>query len=268
MKPQATILQEIIRLKRIRVEAAKLGFDYPGFVSRAQNCRKDAVPNRFHSSFKKTIGLNIIAEIKRATPSTGFLMEKANIAEIATTYEKSGATAISVLTEEDYFHGTIEDLITARNLTDIPILRKDFIFDEFQVYESALIGADAILLIVGMLDDDRLWDLYSKASDLGLDVLVGVHDMQEMAKATEIGAKLIAVNNRNLHSFDVSLDISRELIKYTPKDALTICESGLTREAELKEMKELGFDAFLVGEHFMISKNLESTIRTFAAGNA
>ncbi len=256
MKNPPTILQEIFEQKKIRVEQAKQGFEYGDFVARAKRFRQDEIPNRFVQSFADKSKVNIIAEIKRASPSKGIINENFDVGEIANIYEKFGATAISVLTEEDFFKGNIEDLMTARNLTDLPILRKDFVFDEFQVYESALIGADAILLIVAMLERENLQKLFALATELGLDVLVETHNLEELVQAIELGAKIIGVNNRNLHTFEVSLDVSRELIANKPHDVLMICESGLCKKEELLEMKFLGFDGFLIGESLMKSPEL------------
>jgi indole-3-glycerol phosphate synthase len=257
MMPQPTILQMIFERKKMRVEAAKTGFEYAEFVNRAKNFRKDKEPYKFRKAFEDVSGFNIIAEIKRASPSKGVICENPDIGKIACAYETFGAKAISVLTEEDFFNGRIEDLLTAKNLTDLPVLRKDFIFDEFQVYESALIGADAVLLIVAMLSDEELKNLFELADQLGLDVLVETHDPAELERAKKLGAKLIGVNNRNLHTFGVSLDVSRELIQSAPVDALMICESGLNRKEDLEEMKMLGFGGFLIGESLMRADDLK-----------
>lgn len=261
MSDKPTILQEIFAQKKIRVEEAKTGFEYGEFVERAKKFRKDEIPNRFSKAFFDKSKINIIAEIKRASPSKGIINDSFDVGEVATNYQEFGATAISVLTEEDYFKGNIEDLITARNLTDLPILRKDFVFDEFQIYEAALIGADSILLIVAMLEDTQMQKLYSLACSLGLDVLVETHNLEELVRAIELGAKIIGVNNRNLQNFEVSLDVSRKLVEHKPKDVLFICESGLSKKEELIEMKELGFDGFLIGESLMKSRDLQTKLK-------
>ncbi|MGI8669375.1 MAG: indole-3-glycerol phosphate synthase TrpC [Aridibacter sp.] len=267
MNDKPTILQEIFAQKKIRVEEAKQGFEYGEFVERAKKFRKDEIPNRFSKAFADKSKINIIAEIKRASPSKGIINDNFDVGEVATNYQKFGATAISVLTEEDYFKGTIEDLITARNLTDLPILRKDFVFDEFQVYEAALIGADAILLIVAMLEDTELQKLYSLACNLGLDVLVETHNLEELVRAIELGAKIIGVNNRNLHNFEVSLDVSRKLVEHKPNDVLFICESGLSSKDELTEMKDLGFDGFLIGESLMMAEKTGEMLKSLVWTN-
>ncbi len=260
MNDQPTILQKIFERKKIRVERSKQGFEYGEFVQRARKFRKDEIPFRFSQAFSDRSNINIIAEIKRASPSRGVINDLLNVDEVARNYQEFGAAAISVLTEEDFFKGRIEDLIAARNLTDLPILRKDFMFDEFQIYESALIGADAVLLIVAMLEDTKLQELYSLANGLGLDVVVESHNFEELDRAVKLGAKIIGVNNRNLHDFEVSLDVSRNLVKHKPVDALFICESGLSKQEELIEMKELGFDGFLIGESLIKSNDLLKTL--------
>ena len=263
MNDKPTILEKIFEQKKIRVDEAKQGFEYGEFVERAKRFRKDEIHNRFSKAFADRSKINIIAEIKRASPSKGIINDNFDVGEVAQSYQEFGAAAISVLTEEDYFKGNIEDLITARNLTDLPILRKDFVFDEFQIYEAALIGADTILLIVAMLEDDELQKLYSLACSLGLDVLVETHNLEELVRAIALGTKIIGVNNRNLHNFEVSLDVSRKLVEHKPNDCLFICESGLSKKEQLVEMKGLGFDGFLIGESLMKSDDLKKTLEGF-----
>lgn len=250
-----TFLDEILELKRVRVEQAK-----------TKNPRlkiQDQRPTHLlRQALEESNGINIIAEIKRASPSKGIINDQIDVAEVARMYENGGATAISVLTEEDRFKGSLDDLKLVRENVSIPILRKDFIFDEFQIYEAAEAGADIILLIVAMLDDKTLAKLFDLAENkLGLDVLVEVHTFEELERAKKLGAKIIGVNNRDLHSFKVSLDVSRELIKHAPKDALMIAESGLKTLEDLLELKELGFKGFLIGETLMKSENAEEELR-------
>lgn len=260
MTSQPTILQKIFAQKKIRVAESKLGFEYGEFVQRAKRFRKDRVPFRFSKAFSDRSKTNIIAEFKRASPSKGIINDLFCIDDVARTYQEFGAAAISVLTEEDFFKGKIEDLMSARNLTDLPILRKDFVFDEFQVYESALIGADAILLIVAMLNDADLQKLNSLAELLGLDVLVETHNLEELERAKKLGAKMIGVNNRDLHTFTVSLETSRELIKSAPENAIMIAESGLKTKDDIGELHSRGFSGFLIGESLMRAENIGETL--------
>lgn len=254
-----TFLEEILELKRFRVEEAK---------SKVQSPKPE--PQRpkhlLRNALETSDGINIIAEIKRASPSKGIINDNIDVAEVARMYENGGAKAISVLTEEDRFAGSLDDLKLARSVVSIPILRKDFIFDEFQIYEAQAAGADVILLIVAMLDDDNLLKLHRLAEEeLGLDALVEVHTLEELERAKAIGAKIIGVNNRDLHSFKVSLDVSRELIKHAPDDALMIAESGLKTKEDLLELKELGFKGFLIGETLMRSGNPQEELRNLTS---
>jgi indole-3-glycerol phosphate synthase len=254
-----TFLDEIFELKKLRVAEAKrtspAEFSY-------EISRQPHLLSKLLNDDSKT---HIIAEIKRASPSKGIINDKIDVAEVAKSYELGGATAISVLTEEDKFCGHLDDLKVARSVVDIPILRKDFVFDDFQIREAKAAGADVILLIVAMLDDAKLSHLYDLAHDqLGLDVLVEVHTLEELERARAINAKIIGVNNRDLHSFKVSLDVSRELIKFAPKDAFMIAESGLSSAEEIAELKSLGYRGFLIGETLMRSGNISEALRSLS----
>jgi indole-3-glycerol phosphate synthase len=255
-----TFLDEILELKKKRVEFAKQQFQISDFkLQIAENTRPTHL---LQQKLQDETKIHIIAEIKRASPSKGIINDKIDVAEVAKSYEIGGATAISILTEEDKFCGSLDDLRLARSVVDLPILRKDFVYDEFQIYEAKAAGADVILLIVAMLDDDKLLNLYNLARhELGLDVLVEVHTLEELERAKAINAKIIGVNNRDLHSFKVSLDVSRELIKHAPKNALMIAESGLQTKADLDELKNLGYRGFLIGETLMRSGNIENELQ-------
>lgn len=255
-----TFLDEIIELKRPRVELAKRNYQKPQNIAERK-------PYLLREALQNQNKINIIAEIKRASPSKGIINDSIDVAETARNYELGGACAISVLTEEDRFKGSLEDLKTARSAVQIPILRKDFVFDEFQIQEAKDSGADVVLLIVAMLDDESLAKLYKFADDSGLDVLVEVHTLEELKKAEKLGAKIIGVNNRDLHSFKVSLDVSRELIKHAPQNAFMVCESGLSIKEEILEMKDLGFSGFLIGETLMRSGNAAEEIKKFTTEN-
>lgn len=252
-------LTEIIELKRKRLEIAKQKHDFNELKKSAISKRENADKYRLRSALQKN-KINIIAEIKRASPSKGVINDKIDVAEVAQNYEKGGACAISVLTEEDKFNGSLEDLKTVQKAVNLPILRKDFIFDEFQIYESAEAGADVILLIAAMLEDKILQNFHSLAESLRLDVLVEVHTLEELERVKKISAKIIGVNNRDLHTFKVSLDVSRELIKYAPTNALMITESGISAKEEILELRELGFSGFLIGETLMRSGNVEEEL--------
>lgn len=209
--------------------------------------------------------INIIAEIKRASPSKGIISGQIDVSETARIYEESGACAISVLTEENKFLGSLSDLEKVRQTVNLPVLRKDFIFDEFQIYQAKQAGANAVLLIVAILDEEKLKKLYEFAERLNLDVLVEVHTEAELEIASKIGAKIIGINNRNLRSFSVSLDVSRNLIKQAPKDALMVSESGISKREEIIELRELGFSGFLIGETLMKSSDIKAELMKLKA---
>lgn len=197
----------------------------------------------------------VIAEIKKASPSKGVLREDFYPAEIAKSYEKGGAACLSVLTDADFFLGSEDYLREAHNASMLPIIRKDFIVDPYQVYEARAIGADCILLIVCALDEARLVELNQLAGELGLDVLVEVHDNDELESALALPNKLIGINNRNLSSFETSLDVTFGLIKNIPDDRIIISESGIHTIDDVKALRGHNVNAFLVGEAFMREKD-------------
>lgn len=258
-----TFLEEILELKQRRVELAKNNQSVADF--NLENSRpKHALRNRLKDDTKT----HIIAEIKRASPSKGIINDKINVAEVAKSYADADVAAISVLTEEDRFGGSLNDLKLARSVVNTPILRKDFVYDEFQIYEAVDAGADVVLLIAAMLDDEKLLRLRLLAEEkLGIDALVEVHTREELERAKNIGAKIIGVNNRDLHSFKVSLDVSRELIKYAPQNALMITESGITTADEIAELKSLGYRGFLIGESLMRSGDIGVALQQFSVNS-
>lgn len=211
--------------------------------------------------------LNIIAEFKRRSPSLGIIRDDLSADEVARCYERGGACAISVLTDEGFFGGSIGDLRVARSSTNLPLLRKDFIIDPIQIYEAAIAGADAVLLIVTALDNTSLKDLRALAEDeLGLDALVEVHSSEELNRALGANAKIIGVNNRDLRTFRVSLDASEHLIAEAPRDRIMISESGLQSVKDLRHLQALGFRGFLIGEALMRASDPEAALRDLIAG--
>jgi indole-3-glycerol phosphate synthase len=193
----------------------------------------------------------VIAEIKKASPSKGVLREHFVPAEIAASYERGGAACLSVLTDERFFQGSATYLHAAREVCALPVLRKDFIVDAYQVYEARVMGADCILLIAACLDDARLADLEAQALALGMDVLVEVHDGAELDRALRLKTPLVGINNRNLRSFQVSLDTTLELLPRVPADRLLVTESGIVARDDVRRLRGAGVGAFLVGEAFM-----------------
>jgi indole-3-glycerol phosphate synthase len=200
-------------------------------------------------------GTNIIAEIKQRSPSKGIICEDFDPARVSEAYASGGATALSVLAEEDFFGGSLEHLETIRNRVDLPLLRKDFIFDEYQIYESASAGADAVLLIVAILGDELLARLIWLAGELGLQALVEVHSADEMERAAQAGALIIGVNNRDLTTFNVDLETSVRLVAQAPSGAILVSESGIHNGQDIRRLRSAGFNGFLVGEHLMRAGN-------------
>ena len=209
----------------------------------------------------------IIAEFKRWSPSAGTIRNDLSAADVATRYERAGACAISVLTDEYYFGGSILDLAEIRKVMGLPLLRKDFIIDEIQIYEAAAAGADAVLLIAAALDDAALAKLRATAEEeLGLDAVVEVHTSEELRRTVAGGATIIGVNNRDLRTFRTSLETSKQLIAEAPGDRVMISESGLQNPESLRHLQTLGFRGFLIGEALMRAADPETALRDFIAG--
>ena len=206
--------------------------------------------------------LGVIAEVKRASPSKGALAEIADPASLAQQYAEGGATAISVLTEQRRFNGSLADLDSVRARVDIPVLRKDFMVEAYQVDEARAHGADIVLLIVAALDDALLRDLYQQARDLGMTVLVEVHDEQETERAVELGARLIGVNSRNLKTLDVDPEVFARLAPAIPDDVIKVAESGITGPVDVARYRGLGARAVLVGEALVRSGDPRSAVST------
>ncbi|NBJ16507.1 MAG: indole-3-glycerol phosphate synthase TrpC [Dehalobacter sp. 4CP] len=206
---------------------------------------------------KDKAGISIIAEVKKASPSKGVLVPDFDYLQIASMYEQLGAAAISVLTEQDYFLGSPDYLREIRESVKIPLLRKDFMIDPYQIYEAKVLGADAILLIVKILDDQQLKEFLGIAEQIGLDCLVEVHDEAEAARAMAAGASIIGINNRNLETFEVDLNHSRRIAAMIPDHLIKVSESGIHTGEDILTVQAWGFDAVLVGEAFMKAGSLE-----------
>lgn len=244
------LLEAIVAATRTRVAAAREREAEPMLERRAMAHSPNGV--EFTARLSRGGSINVIAECKRRSPSRGVLRAAYDPVEIARSYERGGAAAISVLTEPGFFDGSIEHLAAVRQAVRVPLLRKDFIVDAYQLLEARAAGADAILLIVAALDDRSLAALAEQAKTLQLAALVEVHDRDECRRALDAGAAIIGVNNRNLRTLKVDLDASREIAALLPSSVIGISESGLKTPADLQAMKALGYQAFLMGERFMI----------------
>ena len=249
----ATILHDILAHKRQEVAAQKQRVDMDTLVANI-SASKDVVPRGFMKALQARVasgGTAVIAEVKKASPSMGVIRASFDPVAIAESYAAAGATCLSVLTDEKYFQGSGHYLRLVRAAVGLPLLRKDFIVDEYQIVEARALGADAILLIVAALSDAELAAFTRLAHDLGLDVLVEVHDEAECARALQLPLRVIGVNNRNLHDFSVSLDTSRRIKTMLPADYLLVSESGIHTRADIEALQADGIHAFLVGGALM-----------------
>lgn len=256
-------LSEIVQHKRMRVAYARAASPLGIVRARASQVRQESQPHQLRRALEPDGNAKVIAEIKRASPSKGVIKEILEPAELACAYAQGGAAAISVLTEEDYFRGSLDDLRAVREGAALPLLRKDFIVDEYQIFETAAAGADALLLIVAALDDDQLLRFRQiTEEELGMDALVEVHTADEMRRAERCGAKLIGINNRNLRTFEISLNTSVELAHAAPADTILVSESGLRSGQDLQRLQEVGFRGFLIGEALMRPADPASALQT------
>ncbi len=213
-------------------------------------------------------GIALIAEHKRASPSAGTIRDGASVEDVVTAYERGGAAALSVLTEPHWFHGSLDDVRAARAVTDLPVLRKDFVVDPYQLYEAVVAGADAVLLIVAALHPDDLAVLLREARDLDLDALVEIHDEEELDVALEAEADLLGINNRDLRDFAVDLRRTFDLLADVPAGKLVVSESGIATPEQLLELERVGVDAVLVGERLMRAADLEAATAELADATA
>ena len=237
-KQQEIIDRKVLKSQSDLEQALKQASPVRGFVQSLQHKLAQNLPA-------------VIAEIKKASPSKGVIRQHFNPAEIAIQYQQGGAACLSVLTDVDFFQGADEYLVAARSSCDLPVIRKDFIIDPYQVVEARAMGADCILLIVAALDRTQLIGLYAQATGLGLDVLVEVHDEQEMDRALELDLPMIGINNRNLRTFETSLDTTLRMLHMVPEGCFVVTESGIHTRADVSYMRNHRVDAFLVGEAFM-----------------
>jgi indole-3-glycerol phosphate synthase len=242
-----SILDRIVEVRRESVAHRKRVLPEVALKIAAQ---KIDPPRDFQGALSRD-GFNVIAELKKASPSRGVIRQEYSPAALARMLEAAGAVALSVLTEEDFFSGSLGDLKAARQETQIPVLRKDFIIDPWQVWEARAAGADSFLLITAILDDAALNEMLELGRSLHMEPLIEVHSRQELDRALALGARILGVNNRDLRNFDVRPETSLDLIQAIPEDCLAVSESGLGSHDDLARLRRAGFDAFLIGEHLM-----------------
>lgn len=255
------ILNEIYQHKLIEVRNRKKILSVEEICAQTKCLTK---PKDFFAALKNKDDKNevaLICEIKKASPSHGLIRENFDAVEIARAYENGGATCLSVLTDEKYFQGKNEYLREVRNASLLPILRKDFIVDTYQIYEAKMLGADCILLIVAMLDDAKLKELEQCAIDAGLSVLIEVHSESELQRASKLKSKLLGINNRDLKSLEVNLETSLTLSEQVPGDYVLVSESGIKSSVDIELLQQAGINCFLIGEHFMRQKDITKAVR-------
>ncbi|MFJ5715229.1 indole-3-glycerol phosphate synthase TrpC [Neobacillus sp. NPDC093127] len=251
-----TILEQILEQKKQEVNFLRENKNF----SPEQHYERRSLIKKLQTAGE----LAIMAEFKRASPSKGIINNKMNPGEQAAAYEKFGASAISVLTDQTFFKGSFADLKTVREAVELPLLCKDFIIDPLQINQAAIHGADLILLIAAALDEMRLSELYQYAKGRGLEILVEVHNQKELEKAMKIGAELIGINNRDLKTFHVSLEVTEKLAQEVKNSgAFLISESGIHHQEDVKRVRDAGANGILVGEAFMKSPDVEQTFRDF-----
>ncbi|MBU0606197.1 MAG: indole-3-glycerol phosphate synthase TrpC [Candidatus Omnitrophica bacterium] len=252
------MISRIIEEKRRVIEEAKR-------LKPREELIKDISSISVNSSFKKNISrphhVNLIAELKKASPSKGILRGDFNPVKIAMTYQAHGASAVSVLTDERFFEGKLEHIRMVKESVSLPILRKDFIIDEYQIYESVACGADAILLIADLLSDNEMTGFYQLATSLGLDVLLEVHNEEDMEKAIQPGGEMIGINNRDLNTFKTDLAMTQKLMRLIPAHKIKVSESGIKSYEDVMFMKSIGINAVLIGEAFMEAPDIAAKMR-------
>jgi indole-3-glycerol phosphate synthase len=257
-----TVLERILQstreeLERRRRELPLQDLEYQAFAIGGVG---ETSPRRFAAALREP-GIGVIAEFKRRSPSAGTLHHAPDLHGLVRAYERGGASALSVLTEGRHFDGTLEDLRAARAVSELPILRKDFILDEYQIYEAKVARADAVLLIVAALESEQLRALHERATTLGLDVLVEVHDRDELQMALKVEAELIGINNRDLRDFSVDVERTERLMGEIPAGVTVVSESGIAQAEQLSRLEDAGVAAVLVGEMLMRSVDPEAALR-------
>ena len=260
-KPKADILNRILQRKSEEIAVAR---EQVPLEQLQQQLKSVSAPRGFIRSLrdKQSGGTSaVIAEIKKASPSKGVIREDFDPVAIARSYATGGASCLSILTDRDFFQGHDDYLVAARNACRLPVIRKEFIVDPYQVYQARAIGADCILLIVAALEEQALKDLYSLSGDLGMDTLVEVHNQHELEQAMQLELDIIGINNRDLHSFETSLSTTLDLLNQLPETCLVVTESGIHRNEDVQLMRDHGVNSFLVGEAFMRAEDPGAELR-------
>jgi len=254
------VLAEIVQTTQVAVAQRQATVPLSTLIEAGELRRAGGDARDFRAALAKP-GLSVIAEHKRSSPSAGLIREDMELADVVSAYERAGARALSVLTEETRFGGSLEDLAAARAAAGLPILRKDFIVGAYQIHEALAGGADAVLLIVAALEAGPLADLHALAGQLGLAALVEVHNARELEVASAIGAQIIGINNRNLSTLQVDIATTYDLLPKVPAGAVVVSESGLRTREQLRRLEEAGLDAVLIGEALMRSPDIEAATR-------
>lgn len=252
------ILDEIVEKRKIQLEREKAAADFETVKKAAERLDRQCIS--FKNALAKPDRLSVISEVKKASPSKGLIQPDFDPVKIAKEYETCGADAVSCLTEEHYFQGSSEYFKAIRQAICLPMIRKDFIIDEYQIYEARLMGADAILLIAAVLDDEKLKRFSDTARSLGLDILAETHDESELERVLALDFDIIGINNRNLKTFEVTLETTAKLAGMIPEGKVIVSESGIKDNADMKTVRSYGADAVLIGETLMRSGNIGATL--------
>lgn len=252
------ILDEIVEKRKIQLEREMAAADIETVKKAAERLDRQCIS--FKNALAKPDRLSVISEVKKASPSKGLIQPNFDPVKIAKEYETCGADAVSCLTEEHYFQGSSEYFKAIRQAIGLPMIRKDFIIDEYQIYEARLMGADAILLIAAVLDDEKLKRFGDTAHSLGLDILAETHDESELERVLALDFDIIGINNRNLKTFEVTLETTARLAGMIPEGKVVVSESGIRDNADMKTVRSYGADAVLIGETLMRSGNIGATL--------
>ena len=262
MSNPENVLDKIVATKRVEIEQARLAQP----LDELRRQLPDAPPVRdFFSALAAEGPIKLIAEVKKASPSAGVIREDFDPLEIASLYQQHGASCISVLTDQDYFQGSLDDLRAIRECVTLPLLRKDFILDEYQLVEARVAGADAVLLIAECLDDEQLARLHQQAVELGMTPLVEFYHAENACRVLQAGATLVGVNNRDLRTFDTNLEHSIQMREAIPEECLLVAESGIRGPGDVQKLAAAGVDAMLVGEHLVAASNIGEAMDTLMA---